>query len=106
MATPVTNITVPQATNFSKTYTYTESGITTGAASMMKHVGATTSTSFTVGINTSTSVVTLSLTPSQTIPLAGGRYYYDVLLENGTTGNISRLVEGMVDLTAGVTTTI
>ena len=108
---PVTNISIPQNADFSKTFTSKESdGSATNlagysaAAKMRKHYGASDSTSFTVGITSSTGEVEISLTASQTASLNEGRHYYDVRLSSASNA-VSRLIEGMAFVRAGITTT-
>jgi len=109
-STPVVNIVIPQGTDFSELFTSTESdgsasNLTgyTGAAKIKKHPGASTSTSFSVSITALTGEVTISLTDTQTTDLEPGRYYYDVYLTSNV-GLVSRMVEGMAFVTAGITT--
>ena len=107
---PVINISIPQGSDFSETFVSTESNGTTsnlagysGSAKMKKHPGATTSTSFTVNITAATGEVAIALTSGTTTSLEPGRYYYDVKLTSGS-GAVSRLVEGMAFVRAGITT--
>lgn len=107
---PVINITIPQGADFSETFVSTEANGTAsnligyaGAAKMKKHPGATSSTSFTVNITAATGEVAIALTSGSTTSLEPGRYYYDVKLTSGS-GAVSRLVEGMALVTAGITT--
>jgi len=109
-ANPVINISIPQGADFSETFVSTENDGSlsnlagySGAAKMKKHPGATTSTSFSVSIIASIGEVTITLPASTTTGLEPGRYYYDVRLTSGS-GAISRLVEGMALVTAGITT--
>lgn len=109
-ATPVINIVIPQGSTFSETFTSTESdgSITnlsgyTGTATMKKWYGSTSSTSFSVSITVGTGEIAIGLTPGQTSNLDPGRYYYDVRLQSSG-GSVSRLVEGMALLQAGITT--
>tara|TARA_B100000035_G_scaffold313769_1_gene328256 strand:+ start:1057 stop:1389 length:333 start_codon:yes stop_codon:yes gene_type:complete len=110
MATPVVNITIPQGTDFSEVFTSTESDGSasnlagfTGASKVKKHPGATSSQSFTVSITGSTGEVSIAMTAGKTVALDPGRYYYDVVLTSGS-GSVSRMVEGMAIVTAGITT--
>jgi len=110
MATPVVNITIPQGTDFSEVFTSTESdgsasNLTgyTGASKVKKHPGATSSQSFTVSITGSIGEVSIAMTAGKTVALDPGRYYYDVVLTSGS-GSVSRMVEGMAIVTAGITT--
>lgn len=107
---PVTNISIPQGADFSKTFTSKESDGSasnlagySAAAKIKKHYDASTSTSFSISITASTGEVAISLTDTQTTDLDPGRYYYDVVLTSGS-GSKSRLVEGMAFVRAGITT--
>jgi len=107
---PVINISIPQGSDFSETFVSTENDGSTsnlagfqGAAKMKKHPGATASTSFSVSIVGATGEVSIAMTSGVTVGLEPGRYYYDVKLTSGS-GAVSRLVEGMAFVTAGITT--
>lgn len=107
---PVINITIPQGSDFSETFVSTENnGSTsnlsgyTGTAKMKKHPGATKSSSFSVSITAATGEVAIAMTSGVTVELEPGRYFYDVKLVSGS-GAVSRLVEGMALVTAGITT--
>lgn len=109
-ANPVLNITIPQGADFAETFVSTESdgslsNLTgyTGTAKLKKHPGASTSTSFTVTITSGIGEVAIAMTSGTTVGLSPGRYYYDVRLTSGS-GAVSRLVEGMAIVTAGITT--
>ena len=109
-ATPAINIVIPQGADFSETFVSTESNGSasnltgyTGTARMKKHPGATESTSFSVSITAITGEVTISLSAATSAGLDPGRYYYDVRLESSTS-SVSRLVEGMAFVRAGITT--
>lgn len=107
---PVINISIPQGADFSKTFTSKESdgstsnlGGYTGTAKLKKHYSSTTSTSFSVSITSAIGEVTISLPAATTVGLDPGRYYYDVRLTSSG-GAVSRLVEGMALVRAGVAT--
>jgi hypothetical protein len=103
------NITIDQGTSFATTIDVTDeegnlvdlTGFT-GAAQMRKHYTSVTSTSFTVSINASLGAVSLIMTANVTNSIAPGRYVYDCELTD-TAGTVSRLVEGIVTVTPGVT---
>lgn len=109
-ANPVINITIPQGADFSETFVSTEnngsaSNLTgyTGIAKMKKHPGASKSSSFNVSITAAIGEVSIAMTSGKTVELDPGRYFYDVKLVSGS-GSVSRLVEGMALVTAGITT--
>ena len=103
------NITIDQGTSFATTIDVTDeegnlidlTGFT-GAAQMRKHYTSVTSTSFTVSISASLGAVSLIMAANVTNAIAPGRYVYDCELTD-TAGTVSRLVEGIVTVTPGVT---
>ena len=110
MAKVVKNITIPQGSDFSKTFTSLESdGSATNLtgysaeAKLKKHSEALVSHSFTVGITSATGQVSIAMTSGVTTTLKPGRYYYDVFLTSATNA-VSRLVEGQVEVTSGIST--
>jgi len=109
-AIPAINLVIPQGTTFSETFVSTESdGSVTnltgysGTAKMKKWYGSSSSVTFTINITTATGEVAIGLTPGQTLGLEPGRYYYDVRLQSSG-GAVSKLVEGMAMVQAGITT--
>jgi hypothetical protein len=107
---PVINISIPQGADFTETFLSKESNGAasnlagyTGIAKIKKHSGATTSKSFSVTITGATGEVSIAMTSGATVTLEPGRYYYDVRLTSGS-GAVSRLVEGMALVTAGIST--
>lgn len=112
MATPVVNIVVPQGSDFTQTFTSKESNGTARdlsgysvSAVLRKHDTATSSTAFSAGITSAAAgKVTITMTDTTSLNLTPGRYVYDVRLVSGI-GTVSRLVEGMAMVTAGITTT-
>ena len=103
------NITIDQGTSFATTIDVTDedgnivdlTGFT-GAAQMRKHYTSTAQTAFTVSISAGPGEVTLAMSANVTNKVAAGRYVFDCELNDGT-GTISRLVEGIVTVTPGVT---
>ena len=107
---PVINIVIPQGFDFSEIFQSTESDGSasnlsgySGSAKLKKHFSSTSSASFSVSITGSTGEVSIAMTSGVTVGLTPGRYYYDVSLQSPS-GNISKLVEGMALVTAGITT--
>lgn len=74
----------------------------TAAAQMRKHYTSTNAYSFTTSISPSLGIVTLSMSANTSASIPAGRYVYDCELTD-TTGKITRLVEGIVTITPGVT---
>ena len=109
-AVPSVNIVIPQGTDFSEVFTSTEtdgsasnlSGYT-GNSEIRKYPGGTAYQSFSVTITGSTGEVSIAMTSGKTALLKPGRHYYDVYLTSSS-GSVSRMVEGMAMVTAGITT--
>lgn len=103
------NIDIDQGTTFATTIDVTDedgnivdlTGFT-GAAQMRKHYTSTTYYAFTVSITAATGQVTLSMAANATSNVAAGRYVYDCELTDSL-GTVSRLVEGIVTVSPGVT---
>jgi hypothetical protein len=107
---PSININILQGADFSETFLSKESDGSSsslsgysGYAQMKKHSTAIVSNSFNVGIVSAIGEVTITMPANQTSQLTPGRYYYDVKLVSGI-GEVSRLVEGMAFVHAGITT--
>ena len=108
MAARSVNLTVEQGTDFTTTFTIKNPDGTvlpltgyTATAKIGKHPSASSTTDFSVSITAASGKVTLTLTNSVTADLEPGRYYYDVVIESSG-GSITRVIEGMVLVTAGL----
>lgn len=111
MAVLSVNITIEKGTDYENTFTVTNPDGTpfnlsnqTSTAKIKKFPSSTTSSSFNVGIVTSTGQITVSMANTVTNALVPGRYYYDVITTSSATGKIKRIVEGMALVTASVST--
>lgn len=102
------NLTVDQGTDYQTSITLTDiddnvvnlSGYTANAQ-IRKTYTSSNAVNFTVTLGTATGEVGLSLTDAQTSNIVPGRYVYDVLLTRE--GITTRIVEGIVTVTPGVT---
>lgn len=74
----------------------------TAVAQMRKHYTSSNAVNFTATISPTLGVVTLALTANATNAIAPGRYVYDCELTDNN-GTVTRLVEGIVTVTPGVT---
>jgi hypothetical protein len=103
------NLVIDQGTTFSADLTLTDDngdmlqlgGYTANSQMRKWYTSTNPAAIFTTSINTTSSVITLSLTDTQTNNLTAGRYVYDVEINNGST--VSRIVEGIVTVTPQVT---
>jgi hypothetical protein len=109
-----TNISIDQGTTFSTEINMTdENGDIipldgyTAYAKMKKWYTSSKCTEFTTSVDGNNGIITLSLTPEETICVGAGRYVYDVELvledANTYTTTVSRIVEGIVTVNPGVT---
>lgn len=73
------------------------------SSQMRKSYYSSSATNFTVSItNTSTGEITVALNAANTSDLMPGRYMYDVVITSPT-NEVTRVVEGIVNVLAGVT---
>jgi hypothetical protein len=106
------NIIIDQGTTFSTTVTITNANGSvfnlsgyTAAAQMRKSYAAANSTSFnvTIAANSQTGVVTMEMAANVTQSLTAGRYVYDLETYSSSNTTVSRILEGIVTVTPGVT---
>jgi len=74
----------------------------TGAGQIRKYYTSSQAVDFDVEIEANTGVVTLKLSSDQTNEMEAGRYVYDVELTDSA-NVVSRVLEGIVTVTPGVT---
>ena len=75
----------------------------TVAGQMRKSYASTTATDFTASVlNEGNGVIRISLTAAQSNNLKAGRYVYDVEITDAS-GAVTRVLEGQVEVTPGVT---
>ena len=74
------------------------------AGQMRKTYASTTATDFAASIlSESNGTVRISLSAAQTNALKAGRYVYDVEIKKTSTNEVTRVVEGQIEVTPGVT---
>ena len=110
MAVPAVNITIEQGADFASSFTITNANgsvyLLSGAsatAKIKKFPDSTTSYSFSTTITVATGVIALAMTDTVTSTITPGRYFYDILVTNGS-GLKTRVIEGMALVTAGIST--
>lgn len=103
------NLKIDQGSDFITSVTLTDDDGTalnltgyTGAAQIRKYYTSTTYKSFTVSVGANTGVVQLELDANTSNNMEFGRYVYDVEL-TASDGTVSRIMEGIVTITPGVT---
>jgi len=109
MSVPAVNITIEQGTDFASTFTITNSDGTvynllnnSAVAKLKKFPESETSYSFGTSLTVSTGKISLTMANTVTSTIPAGRYYYDILLTNDTTGLKTRVIEGMAFVSASI----
>jgi len=106
----VSNLTVDQGATFNAQIDITDDSSNaqnlTGysvAGQIRKSYDSTTYTAFSASVSNATGgTITISLTSTQTNALSAGRYVYDVEITSSG-GVVTRVLEGQVEVTPGVT---
>lgn len=103
------NIVIDQGTTFQTSINVTDENDNivdltgySASAQMRKHYTSSNSFSFSTSISPTLGIVTLSMTSNTTNTITPGRYMYDCELTD-INGAVTRLVEGIVTVTPGVT---
>lgn len=99
----IANLTINQGANLSSDVTVTDASgdvfdLTNHSAYAQLATGFSsnqTRTTFTTSVNSSTGVITLTLTAAQTGALSEGRYVYDVTIVNDNDSTVTRVIEGI-----------
>jgi hypothetical protein len=107
----ISNIIIDQGSTFQADIDVTDSAgdalnLTgyTVAGQMRKTYTSTTATNFTGQVQSAPGgTVRISLSATQTNALKAGRYVYDTEITKTATGEVTRVIEGQVDVTPGVT---
>ena len=82
---------------------YNLSGFTVSSQAKKSYFSSNVWINFTTTIsNPATGLITLSLTPQVSANVPAGKYVYDVIMNDGS-GNISRVLEGQIFVSPGVT---
>ena len=117
MSIYVVNIVIPSGSDFSQTF-YLEDGESNSALNLTNYsaysmvkkspLSLTTAANFTATITSppTQGQIVISLASSITEALKPGRYSYDILIKNNSTGVKTRVVEGSALVTPGITTTV
>ena len=103
------NLFIDQGSNFNTTIDLSDTpGLVltnyTAAGKVAKSYDGTTKATFTASVDSTAKTVSISLTAAQTAALKPGRYVYDIIIVSPSTPDaITRIIEGQIDVTPGVT---
>lgn len=110
----IANLSIDQGATFTSDVTVKDAngnafnltGYTAEAKLAKGYASTRTRTSFTatVAADATTGVVTLSLTAAQTADLDAERYVYDLEITQTSSGNVTRVIEGIISVRPQVTT--
>lgn len=96
---------VEQRATFNETITANVSnlnGVTSGQI-RNSYYATNTSASFVSSMNVQNSTVTIQLSANTTANIAAGRYVYDVIVNDTANNIITRVLEGIVEISPSVT---
>jgi len=96
---------VEQKATFNQTITANVSnlyGVTAGQI-RNSYYNSNATASFATSMNVQNSTVTLQLSSNATINIAAGRYVYDVIVQDTANNIITRVLEGIVNVSPSVT---
>jgi len=105
------NFTIDQGTSFKANIDVTDADgdplVLTGytvAGQVRKSFASSTFTAFTSSVSNATGgTIQIVLSPTQTGTFKAGRYVYDVEITKTSTGEVTRVIEGQIEVTPGVT---
>ena len=113
MAAGYTELFFDQGTTFVTTLTigdaynnaYDLTGYTASGQMRKSYYSSIAVANFVTEIDTEKGTITLSLSVSDTITIAPGRYVYDILLKNNVDNTVTKILEGIVNVSPLVTRT-
>ena len=103
------NLFIDQGSNFNTTIDLSDTpGLVlpnyTAAGKIAKSYDGTAKATFAAAVDSNAKTVSISLTAAQTAALKPGRYVYDIIIVSPSTpAAITRIIEGQIDVTPGVT---
>ena len=111
MPAAYSNLYIEQGTSFSTTITvddvygdvYNLTNYTARGQIRKSHYSANTTAVFTTSVNPVTGSISLSLTAAATANIAPGRYVYDTIITGTLNGEVTRILEGIVEISPSVT---
>jgi len=84
-------------------HSYVLSGYTANSQIRKSYYSSNATATFATSIDTSNGTITLSLTPDITANISPGRYVYDTIITSTSDGRVTRILEGVIDVSPSVT---
>lgn len=111
MPAAISNLYIEQGTSFSTTITIDDvygdvfdlTNYTAQSQIRKSYYSANTTATFTTAVNSGQGSITLSLSSAVTANIAPGRYVYDTKIIGTINGQVTRILEGIVDVSPSVT---
>jgi hypothetical protein len=111
MPAAYTNLYLEKGTTFNTTITlddvygdsYNLTGYTANSQIRKSYYSSNATATFTTSINAANGTISLSLTSATTSNIAPGRYVYDTTIRQTSSGEVTRILEGIVDVSPSVT---
>tara|TARA_A100001011_G_scaffold390969_1_gene475450 strand:+ start:564 stop:896 length:333 start_codon:yes stop_codon:yes gene_type:complete len=104
------NLFIDQGSDFSSTIDLSQTSGTldltnyTARGQIRKTYASSTKVDFTASLDTTNKKITISLLAGSTSTMKAGRYVYDVeILNNSAPANVTRVLEGQIEVTPRVT---
>lgn len=83
--------------------TYNLVGFTASSQMRKSYYSSNATATFTTTINSSTGTISLALSANTTANIAPGRYVYDTKIINTSDNIVTRILEGIIDVSPSVT---
>jgi len=111
MPAAYTNLYMEQGTSFATTITlddaygnsYNLIGYVASSQMRKSYYSSNATATFSSSINTDKGTITLTLSSNTTANIAAGRYVYDAVIVNSANNIVTRILEGIVDVSPRVT---
>jgi hypothetical protein len=111
MPAAYTNLYLEQGTTFTSTITiddvygdiYDMSGLVASSQIRKTYYSSNATATFATTINVGQGTVTMELDAANTATIAPGRYVYDTIITDNSSGTVTRILEGIVEVSPRVT---
>lgn len=111
MPAAYSNLLLEQGATFNTTITlddvngavYNLTGYAASGQMRKSYYSANATVTFSTNVYPATGVIELSLTSAQTANISPGRYVYDTIITNAGANTVTRVLEGIVDVSPRVT---
>jgi len=111
MPAAYSNLYLEQGTTFNTTITlddiygnvYDLTNCTASSQIRKSYYSSNATSTFSTTVYPATGVIELSLTSAQTANISPGRYVYDTIITNSITTAVTRVLEGVIDVSPRVT---